>query len=222
MARPITPQQMAYVFENLSRAAMEIATRRTLTGLAFEGRKAYKENIKKEFVLRNKRTIQGVRMTEAKRGSINQQFSVVGHLDDWMRRQEFGGTHIGRKTIPTQRAAGQSRGLRPRTKAVRRPNYLKRIDIDQGYDRIQARMREAAKSGKRFIYADLGRREGIFKVIGNTKRMRLDMIYSTGHRGIVTKPRYVLRSAKAEAMTHRNRLFRSAIDFQLQRINLSL
>ena len=115
----------------------------------------------------------------------------MGSLAAYMETQEFGGMETGGgkyQPIATSYAAGQGRGAK-RTKLPRKPNRLQAIQLRKrtgaGLSRKaanQAAIQQAAGGGNKFVFLDLGRRQGIFKVTGGKRRPKVQMVWDMSRR----------------------------------------
>lgn len=213
--------------------AVAHAQRNTLNALAFETQAEYRRRIAAELTLRNKFTAASVKVEKA--GRVMR--SVVGSTTDYMDEQEFGGTvnpARGRnKPIATSVAAGQGRGVKPRTKLPTRRNKLSVIKLQRlgGRKPKNARQmvvmaaQQAVKTGNRYMFLDFGRRKGIFKITGgrkSTKRgwpkgARLDMVWDLSHRSVQVPRRPLLGPATDRIAGFRTAIYKDKLLFQLRK-----
>ena len=180
-----------------NRNALPFATRKTVNDLAWDARREWQGEIRRQLITRNRWTQQSIRVTATRERSIPMQAAVVGSLEGYMRRQEEGGTVVadGKQGHPiaTSYSAGQSPGARPRTRLPRRPNRLSAIQLDKRRRRATSRkqrnliaVKQAAESGRKFVWLDLGRRQGIFRVTGGKRRPKVRMVYDLSRRSVRT------------------------------------
>ena len=158
--------------------ALQFAQKNTINDLAFNTRKLGQENARSQMTLRNKWTEGSIQVDRAKRLG---EPAVVGSTRDYMAKQEFGGSRTAQGgkgvPIPTSYATGEGLTSNPRTRTARPRNRLDTLQLNgqgiRGKNRKQTtllRVREAVKSRRREVYLDLGRRQGIFRVIGGSTR----------------------------------------------------
>ncbi len=160
--------------------AFPFATKNTVNTAAFRTRKAATHIVSNRMTLRNRHTIQSIRVEQTKTLRVERQAAIVGSTAKYMLDQEFGAVHKG-KPIATSYAAGQGMGVQPRTRLPRKANRMQNIQLKKqryrGNSRKQRNLvaiKEAAASGRKLIFLDLGRRQGIFRVVGGKKRPKID------------------------------------------------
>lgn len=180
--------------ETFARKALPYGVRNALNRSAFEGRKAWVGELQRSFVLRNTFTTRQLRVVKATGTDVRSMAAFLGSLAPFMRTQEFGGTVKGKggsaEPIPTSVAAGQAMGSRPRTKQVRRPNWLSNIRLKDGRNRGKSRKQrnaiavaQAARKGSKFAFVELEERRGIVRVTGR-KRIRVRMLWDLSRRAV--------------------------------------
>ena len=206
--------------------ALHFAERNTLNDLAFETRREAQENIREQMTLRNKWTERSVMVQRAKRLSDP---AIVGSAMSYMYTQEFGGTKTrkGQKGVPlaTGYASGEGETSGPRKRLPRGRNKLAKIRLRQsgggGMSRRQRNLvaiREAAKSGRREVYIDTGRKQFIARVTGGKRSPRLRMIYDLSRRSVEIPANPWLLPATNTALRKRNRLYANNLRYQLKRL----
>lgn len=211
-----------------ARGAYPFATRATLNSAAFEARRMAQENIREDFINRNRFTEGSIRVDRAVGVSVDAQAAIVGSIAPYMGLQEIGGStgsEAGRgQSIPTAYAAGQAMNAQPRTKLPRKPNRLENIRLrhsrKRGATRQQrnvAAVKAAAGSWKRYVYLDLGRRRGIFRVVGSAKRPTLRMVYDMSRTRVVIGPRPWLSPAVQKSSAKLPQFYAQALTYQLKR-----
>lgn len=162
-----------------AKRAYPFATKNTLNRAAFNARQYAQENIGREFTERNKWTRQSIRVEQTRSLNIRSQMSAFGSTLDYMEKQEFGGitTMTGDKgvSIPTAYAAGQE-GQQPRTRLPRKANRMNNIVLSHRKRRAKNRkpalvfaVQDAVRTGRRYVFLELGQRQGIFRVVGGRK-----------------------------------------------------
>lgn len=178
--------------------AYPFATKATINRAAFEAQKTARRIVDIKMVERNKFTKQSIQVDQARTLNVSRQEAIVGSIADYMEDQEFGTTKhkTGSEgvSITTSYAAGQE-GQQPRTRLARKPNRLASIKLQRrskkGKNRRQQNLiaiKGAAASGRKYIFLDLGRKKGIFKVVGGKRRPSLKMVHDMTEQS-VTIPR---------------------------------
>jgi len=148
-----------------------------------------------------------------------------------MEDQEFGKniTKKGKQGVPiaTSYAAGQSENSQPRTRLPRKPNTMKSIQLAKRRTRGKTKrqrnlimVKEAAQSGRKYVFMDLGRRKGIFKVIGGKRRPRIKMVWSMENKSVVVPANPMLGPAVDQTRKLMPEMYRKSLVFQLKRNNL--
>jgi hypothetical protein len=116
----------------------------------------------------------------------------VGSVAEYLEKQEFGGT--GKGTIPTPVSSGEGRGARPRKRLVRRPNRMGSITLAERRrvaDRRQRNaiaIRAALKSGRKFVFLELERRKGLFRLKGGKRNPQVDMLWDLSRKSVRIRP----------------------------------
>lgn len=206
--------------------AYPFATKNTVNKAAFVTQKVARLEISQKMVERNKFTRQSIRVNPAKGLKVSQQEAVVGSTLAYMEDQEFGAT-IRKKSIPTGYSAGQQ-GQRPRTRLPRKPNKMANIRLKHGLrskaktrrGRNTAIIKQAVKSGSKYVYLDLGRREGIFKVVGGKRNPKIKMVHSTSMDSVTIPRNPWLRPTTLIIAKRIPKFYRDALIFQLKRNGL--
>lgn len=206
--------------------AYPFATKNTINVAAFSARSYAQENIRESMVTRNKFTERSVRVDRAFTLNVSRQISTVGSIADYMELQELGGTKT-KPAIPTSYAAGQTEGTSPRTRLPRRANKLSNIKLrrkrKRGLTRRRQnaiRVRAAAQSGHKYVFLDLARGKGIFKVIGGKRRPRVKMIYDLSRKSVRIPKRPWLRPAMLKSQQEIPEVYKESLMFQLRRQGL--
>lgn len=218
--------------------AYPFATKNTLNQGVFFAQKLARKNIQQKMVLRNKHTIQSIRVDQTRTLNVSQQRSVVGSTAPYMVDQEFGVTitKTGKRgvSIPTGYSAGQE-GQQRRTKLPRRPNKMANITLSgrrrkskSKKQRILFAVQDAVKSGNRYTYIDLGRRQGIFKVVGGRKGFKrgwpkgakLKMVHDLTQQSVRIDPTPWLKPAVDNTAVIMPDIHLKSLVFQLKKHNL--
>ena len=207
--------------------AYPFATRQTINSAAFKAQGKAKENVRNDMVLRNRYTEQSIRVNKAGTLNVARQIATVGSIADYLERQEFGGTKhsqgSGNVAIATSYSAGQ-KGQRPRTKLPVRTNRMMSIQLQKrrkvGKNKRQQNLiavREAATSGRKFLYLDTGRRKGIYRVTGGKRKPKIKMVQDLTRSSVVIPKNPWLAPAVRDTEQYMPSIYVEALRFQLQR-----
>ncbi len=211
--------------------ALPFAIRDSLNAQAFLARKVWQARIKRKLTLRNKWTLSGVRVEKTgKTLSVRTMQSKVGHLEPYMREQEYGTTHQskGKHGVPiaSSYAAGQAMGTQPRKRLVRRPNKIGSIRLtnrpkhSKRYVRNIIAARRAARSGSKYVYLNLSKSKGLFKVIGGRKRPKLRMVADLSRKSVKVPPHPTLGPSVKIVRRSADSIYRVALLKQVRRHRL--
>lgn len=213
-----------------ARKALPFATKQTVNRSAFTAQKIARESVREDMTLRNRFTVQSIQVDQARTLQISRQAAIVGSIADYMEDQEFGGikSKTGKEgvTISTGYSAGQE-NAQPRTRLPRKANAMANIALQRrskkGQNRRQRNLiaiKQAATSGRKYIFMDLGKRKGIFKVIGGKRRPRIKMVHDMTKQSVVIPRNPWLLPAVNKTQPMMSRFYKDALTFQLRRLNL--
>jgi hypothetical protein len=205
--------------------AFPFATKQTVNDAAFETQREYRSAMQRQLVLRNKWTEGSARVEKAKTLNVSRQEAEVGSVMQYMFDQEFGATKFGKSgnvSIPTSSASGEGRVATPRRKVVRAANRMNRIELKTrtARGRNLIAVKEAAKKGHKFVYLDLGRRKGIFRVFGGRKKPRIEMFHDLSRKSVTIAPNPMLGPSVEKTQVFIPSMYRNALLFQLRRANV--
>lgn len=211
--------------------AYPFATKSMLNRTAFEGRELIQADMRRRFIARNKFTVNSVRVETAKGLNVNHQESVVGSIAPYMEDQEFGGTRVKRGkhgvAIPTTVASGEGRGAQPRrrvaTSRSRKRNITLskiRVKAKSKGQEAHARVKHAAETGERFVFLDLPKHPGIYKVTGGKKKPKIDLIHDMSRKSVSIPRTGIILTATRAVEKKMPEFYREAIIFQLKRRGL--
>jgi hypothetical protein len=215
--------------------ALPYAARSSLNTIAFDARGEWVDQMRRRLTLRNTWTERSPRVVKASGSDLGRMQSQVGSPLEYLAKQEQGFTSQAQGkygvTIPTPFAAGQAVSARQRTRPVQRPNRLAAIHLDPTKVRsrrggAQARrqrnaatMAIAAKTGTRHVFLDLGKRKGLFKIMGS-KRLRPRLVWDLSKKTTTTAPRHMMGPALAALMPRMPGIYASAIVAELRRARI--
>lgn len=218
--------------------AFPFASKATLNRSAFEAQKLARRDVNVKMVTRNQFTERSIQVEQTRTLNVRNQAAIVGSTADYMADQEFGATKVKTGSegvsIPTGYAAGQE-GQQPRTRLPRRANALQNIKLQhrskKGRTRKQRMLiavRGAVESGRRFVFLDLDRKKGIFKVLGGRKKpnrgwpvgARLKMIHDLTEQSITIPRNPWLKPAVDRVEILMPGFYRDSLRFQIDRLGL--
>lgn len=210
--------------------ALPFATRNTINQAAFKTQKLAKQNIKDKMTLRNKFTVSSVRVNQSKSLNISKQQSETGTIADYLVKQEFGEIiqKSGKHGVPiaTSYAAGQSETAK-RTKLVRKPNKLQSLQLKRKAKGANSRkqrnfiaIQQAVKSSNKYVFLELGRTKGIFKVVGGKRKPRIKMVWSLKQQSITVNKNPWLEPAFNEVIKEMPAMYLKSLLFQVKKQKL--
>lgn len=212
--------------ERLAQRSIPYAARETVNGLAFAGRQIWQDQMAESLTLRNRFT---ERRALVERATGSRLYSVLGHTEDYMRRLELGIGERARRgglAIPTETAAGQSKGSLPagRKRAVRRALVIRVLGKIKRQSKAMPRkarnaraVREAIANGSRLAYLELDRRRGIYKIMGGRKRPQIRKLYDLTRRAVPLPRIPTLERTVALALLQGPAIGLAAVQRQLDR-----
>lgn len=211
--------------------ALPFATRNTLNQGAFMAMREARQNVGDDMVERNRFTRQSIRVEQTRTLAIERQAALVGSIADYMADQEFGATKVKSGSegvaIPTSFSAGQGRGAQPRTRLPRKPNKMANIQLrkrsKKGGSRKQQNLvaiKTAAENGHKYVFLDLGRRKGIFRVTGGKRRPKIQMVHDLTQQSVRIPRNPWLLPAVEKTREQIPKLYADSLKFQLKRRGL--
>lgn len=181
--------------------AIPIACQQTLNRMAFQGRAYAQEIIGEKMILRNQWTARSVQVDQAKGLDMRAQRAVLGSTEPYMATQEFGGGETAKGKhgvpIPTTYSSGEAQGAIPRRKVTRRSSKygLSKMRImppghGWGAQGVAMQIHAAVKAKRSFVFLDLGRTKGIFRVTRHGKEYtdkgistaRIKLLWDLSHK----------------------------------------
>ena len=220
-------KQMESDLETFTKRAYPIASKTMLNNTAFEVRERIQAAIRKKFIIRNKFTMNSIRVEKAKGNRVKGHESVVGSTAPYMEDQEFGATVVKRGKhgvpIPTTVASGEGRGARPRRRVARGPNKMTKIRLAK--IRIEAKNRahrgrlmiqHAAEKKKRFVFLDFPKHPGIYKVTGGKKNPKINLIHDMSRKSIRVPRTGMFLTATRAVEKRMPEMYVEALTFQMK------
>lgn len=188
-----------------AKTAVPFATRAAINTTAFQGAREAKKIVGQRMILRNRWTQRSIGVQKARQKETKKQRAFVGSTEAYMLDQEFGTTKRGGGKhgveIPTRSASGEGRGSAPRRRLPRAKNKARSIRLRRsrrGASRKQRNfiaVREAATSGRKFVFLDLQRAEGIYKIMGGKRNPKPELIVDLSHKTVRIPPTPWLKPA---------------------------
>jgi len=225
-------KQLESDLKTFAARAFPFSVKSVLNSAAFDSRKIAQDFIKGRFIERNTFTRRSVQVDQVKGLTVRRMASVVGSIADYMEDQEFGTVNVKKGKhgvpIPTSAAAGQ-KGAKVRTKLVKRPNRMASIKLRGVSARAKTRrqknrilVQQAAQAGgrNRFIFLDLGRRAGIYKVTGGKRKPKLTKMWDLSKGAVVIPSTPWLLPSVNLARAALPRRYLKALQFQAKRAGL--
>jgi hypothetical protein len=232
-------------------SAFAFATRSTVNGMAFKAQSVGRKQIGRKMIERSKFTRQTVQVDQTRTLDVDRQAAVVGAVKrmgknvnaGFLEKQEFGGvktkTHRYGTPIATSFSSGEGEGSQPRRRLPISKHTIRKIILHKARARKKGqpktkkqkmlfKVQDAVESGNRVIFAQNGRKKGIFRVVGGrkgTKRgwpkgARLKMLHNLS-RDSVRIPRNPWLSPAVEvAKRHGPEIYLKALKFQVERHGL--
>lgn len=212
--------------KTFAKQAYPFATRKTLNDAAFQAQKIARVDVRENMTTRNRFTVQSIQVEQARTLQVSRQAAVVGSTADYMEDQEFGAVKSN-PTIATSYSAGQGENAQPRTRLPRKANKMASISLSKrrkkGSNRKQQNLiaiQQAATTGRKFVFLDLGRRKGIFKVTGGKRRPKIKMVHDMTRQSVVIPKNPWLKPAFDETLRMVPAFYADALRFQLRRRNI--
>lgn len=212
-------------FENdlkrFAKQALPYATRETVNKAAFETRAAYRANMRKGLILRNSWSEGSVRVEKARTLNVSRQAASVGSVAPYMADQEFGAVSSGKgkyKPIATSYAAGQVG--RPRTRLPRAVNKLRNIRFNNRKSPSVALVKDAAKKRQKFVFLNLGRRKGVFRVVGTKRKPKIRMVWDMSRRRVRVPRSPLLMPATLSTKKNMLKYYEDALAWQVGKAGL--
>ena len=202
--------------------ALPFATREVLNRTAFDARYEAQSFINREMVLRNKYTVNSIRVDRAQGLNISTQKSVMGSIADYMDEQEEGGTKNRKRgasvSIPTSFSAGQ-RGARPRTRMPRSAFKMSAINLRRNASKAKNQRQmnaiNIATSLGGFTYLNLGKRRGIFKI---DKKGNPTMVHDFSRTSVRIPATHWMTRSTQKALLKQPITYKRALDYQISRL----
>lgn len=223
-------ERMRAELETIAKRSVPFAARETVNSLAFAGRAAWQDEMRSSLTLRNRFTERRALVDRAHGLRMSTMEATLGHTEPYMALLERGGTERAKKrvrAIPTESAAGQAKGSLKagRKRLVRAASLLSRLGslrVQGGKSRSRKAQNARAigvaiRSGRRLALLDLGRRQGIYRVMGGKRRPKIVKLYDLSRRSTPVPRTPTLERALARALAQAPSIAAAALERQLTR-----
>ena len=192
---------------------------------AFGAQKDARQELGGRMVLRNAWTERSILVRKA---NLQTMEAATGSTQQYMETQELGGREDAKGkhgvAIPTSVASGEGRGAKPRQRMVRRPNKMSNITLApnaSAFSRKQRNaiaVREAIRTGRRYIFLDLQRRKGLFRVYGGKRKPRIEMIHDLSSKSVTIPRNPWLMPVATKQAAAMPRYYAAALERQIARL----
>ena len=213
--------------------AYPFATKFTVNTAAKETMVEARENVGRQMITRNKFTKQSILFNPTRTLNVSRQAATVGSIASYMEDQEFGGIKSkgGKQGVPiaTTSASGEGEGVQPRRRLVRQksPNNLANIRLSRKKPKARSRKQEnflriknAVKTGRKFIFLDLQKHPGIYKVTGGKRNPDIKLMHDMSKKSVNIPRNPWLAPAVRTVEERVPQIYKEALIFQLKRNNL--
>lgn len=216
--------------KTFARKSIPFATRKTLNDSAFAARAIAQADVRESMVNRNRFTVQSIQVDQAKTLKIPRQEATVGSIARYMEDQEFGAIKSKKGKvgvqISTSYSAGQGQNRQPRTRLPRKANSMARINLSRSRKKTHSRkhrnllaIKQASASGREFVFLELRKSKGIFRVIGGKSRPKIKMVHDMTRESVIIPKNPWLSPAFKEALRMQPAFYADALRFQARKHN---
>jgi hypothetical protein len=225
---------MQRALETVAKRSVPFAARELVNGMAFAGRRFWQEEMAGALTLRNKFTQRRALVIKARGLQMRSMEAVLGHPELYMYLLEHGGTEYANKRfrpIPSETAAGQAKGslLAGRKQAVRPGNIITKLGrrLARGSKAHSRKannargVKRAIASGRRLVFLNMGRRQGIYRIKGGKKNPDIQKLYDLTKRSTPVPRIPTLEPTLARVMSIAPGLAIVALERQLERLQAS-
>ena len=224
-------KQLESDLKTFKERAYPFATKNTVNQAAFKTQKRMKIFMHNNMILRNKFSESSIRVETTKTLRVSAQAAVVGSIAPYMENQEFGATIIKKGKhgvpIPTSEASGEGRGVKTRRKVVPRSRSLRSIKLNKSKIRTKSkkqenfiRIQQAIASGRKFVFLDLQKHPGIYRMSGGKKAPKINLIHDMSRKSVSIPKNPTLLPATRVTQKELPSIYRKSLIFQLKRHKL--
>lgn len=212
-----------------TKSAYPIAVRTMLNTTAFKARELSVKRFKKTLILRNKWTVNSLRIDKAQTNTLRLQVARMGSIQPYMVDQEKGATkrkkHKQGVRLATSFSSGEGDKARPRRKLQRiRTQKISMISKFKrklkGKQRNLVAIKMALKHGKKFAYIQKGQRKSIVKLTGGKRNPKPKAYLDLSHKSVNIPRKPWLEPVNKRIVKLMPRLYRDALLYQMKRHGL--
>lgn len=212
--------------ETFAKKAVPYAIKQTVNDAAFALQTEWRGEIKRTLVTRNQYTVGAVRVEQARGLNVRTMEARTGSIAHYAERTEQGGTVRGGgrhgKAVPTAVASGQAMGANPITRLPTRRNKTFAIVRPGGKAKsVKARnaaaIRRAAAQGGGVVRLIKGNKQGLFRVGGGKRRIKVKMLWDLSRKSVKTAPHPTLAPALKRVQKQMPSIMKKNLLFQLKR-----
>lgn len=203
--------------------AVPYATLTLTNTLAFEARTEWQQTMGQKMKLRNRYTVNSVRVEKAKGLNMAAQIAVLGSVAPYMDEQEDGATESksGKHGIPLPAAAPGKRAQRGKVGKARQFKAIRIMPTVRGHRsrQVAAAMAMAERrGGTQYAFLQLKKgRKGIYQLHPGRKRLGLKKVWDLSKSSVRIPKNPTLEPAVAKTTARRDGIWREALIFQLRR-----
>ena len=207
--------------------AYPFATRKTLNDAAFQAQRIDRTDVAKNMIMRNRFTVRSIQVKSTRVLQVRRQYTVGGSTAGYMEDQEFGVTQYktGKEgiAIATSYSSGEGEGVRIRRRLPKKANRIGSIRLSKRRkngsrkQRNFLAIRQAARSSNKFVFLNLGKHKGIFRVVGGKRRTKIKMVQDLTKQFVVIPKNPWLKPVFDETIRMLPAFYADAIRFQLRR-----
>jgi len=194
----------------------------TINDLAFMTKRSAERITNEDLTLRSKYMSKTIRVKRADKRSLT---STVGSLSEGLAKQEKGFTErsggVG-VAVPTSFASGEKRADK-RLRVVRKANRVGNIRLDKTRyasrkQQNAAQVRQAVNGGNRYVYMDLGKVKGLFKIQGGKRNPKPQLVQSLSQKVVRVRGIEWLERAREENLKDLFKTYSTRVQQQLKRL----
>lgn len=206
-------------------SAYPFATKQTINQSARNTVKVAKDIVSGKMTLRNAWTARSIQYDRAQGSVVSAQRALVGSTQPYMADQEFGTTKRakGGRGVPIATPAASGETSLPRRKLPKKVNRLSSIALKRagairaGSRAQRNRVAVDMAHGKGFVFLDLGRRSGIYRVMGGKRKPKLRKVWDMSRPSVVIPQRRWLLPAVEAIAPRMPTYYANALRAQLAR-----
>lgn len=213
--------------KKISKTAIPFASKNMLNAVAFATRAESAKNLEQKMVLRNAFSKKSLRVEKTNTLKISQQESITGSIAPYLEKQEFGYTETKKGShgvpIATTYASGEGEKARIRRRLPRKPNKMANISIRRKAQKVSNvdAIQHAAASGRKYVFLELKRSKGIFRIVGGKRKPRLKMVWDLSRPSVVAPANPWLGPATITASKQMGAIYEKSLMFQMNRLGIT-